>query len=78
MNAVPHHATLIQTSCVEPLRRLDYWRDMISSTFVALDCDAPQAKTFSGSLETNALKDVRFSTVVSEAQHVVRSRRRIR
>jgi AraC-like DNA-binding protein len=78
MNAVPHHATLIQTSCVEPPRRLDYWRDMISSTFVALDCDAPKSKAFSGSLETNALKDVRFSTVVSEAQHVVRSRRRIR
>jgi len=25
MNAVPHQATLIQTSCVEPPRRLDYW-----------------------------------------------------
>jgi len=72
------HSTLIKTSCVEPPRRLDYWRDMISSTFVALDCDVPQRRNFSGSLETFALKDVLFSTVVSDAQHVVRSRRRIR
>jgi AraC-like DNA-binding protein len=78
MSSVPRNSTLIRTSCVEPPRRLDYWRDMISSTFVALDCDAPKTQAFSGSLETTALKDVRFSTVVSEAQHVVRSRRRIR
>ena len=72
------HSTVIKTSCVDAPRRLDYWRDMISSTFVALDCDAPKRREFSGSLETSALKDVRFSTVVSDAQHVVRSRRRIR
>jgi len=72
------NSTVIKTSCVDPPRRLDYWRDMISSTFVALDCDAPKRREFSGSLETSALKDVQFSTVVSDAQHVVRSRRRIR
>lgn len=72
------NTTVIKTSCVDPPRRLDYWRDMISSTFVALDCDAPKRREFSGSLETSALKDVQFSTVVSDAQHVVRSRRRIR
>jgi len=78
MNSNAHPATLIKTSSVEVPRRLDYWRDMISSTFVALDCDAPSKRDFSGSLETNALKDVQFSRVVSDAQHVVRSRRRIR
>lgn len=70
--------TLIQTSDMEPVRRLDYWRDMISSTFVALDCEVPARRDFSGSLETNALQDVQFSRVVSEAQRVVRSRQRIR
>jgi AraC-like DNA-binding protein len=60
------------------MRRLDYWRDMISSTFVALDCEVPARRDFSGSLETNLLHDVQFSRVISHAQHVVRSRQRIR
>lgn len=78
MNPTAHPATLIRTSSVDAGRRLDYWRDMISSTFVALDCDAPAHRDFSGLLETNALKDVQFSRVTSDAQHVVRSRCRIR
>src|SRR5437899_13045716 len=70
--------TTIKTSVVEPTRRLDYWRDMISSTFVALDCDAPTRESFGGLLETDMLKDVQFSRVIADAQHVARSRTRIR
>jgi len=78
MNPVAQPTTIIKTSDIEATRRLDYWRDMISSTFVALDCDSPVRRAFSGSLEINSLQDVRFSRVVSDAQHVVRSRQRIR
>jgi AraC-like DNA-binding protein len=78
MNSAAQSTTIISTSGIEAPRRLDYWRDMISSTFVALDCDAPIRREFSGFLEVNALQDVRFSRVVSDAQHVVRSRQRIR
>ncbi len=78
MASIGSSTTLIQTSAIEPTRRLDYWRDMISSTFVALDCEAPARRDFSGSLETNILQDVQFSRVVSEPQRVVRSRQRIR
>ncbi len=78
MNSLPSPAAVIKTSDVEANRRLDYWRDMISSTFVALDCDAPARSDFFGSLETIALKDVQLSRVVADAQHVARSRQRIR
>jgi AraC-like DNA-binding protein len=78
MNSNARNATLIRTASVESPRRLEYWRDMISSTFVALDCDAPSKRDFFGTLETTALRDVQFSRVVSDGQHVVRSRRRIR
>jgi AraC-like DNA-binding protein len=78
MASIGSSTRLIQTSDIDPVRRLDYWRDMISSTFVALDCEAPARRDFSGSLETNALQDVQFSRVISEPQHVVRSRQRIR
>jgi AraC-like DNA-binding protein len=78
MNASARNATLIRTASVESPRRLEYWRDMISSTFVALDCDAPSKRDFFGTLETTALRDVQFSRVVSDGQHVVRSRHRIR
>jgi AraC-like DNA-binding protein len=78
MNPVAQSTTIIKTSDIEAMRRMDYWRDMISSTFVALDCDSPLRRDFSGSLETNELQDVRFSRVVADAQHVVRSRQRIR
>jgi AraC-like DNA-binding protein len=51
---------------------------MISSTFVALDCNVPTRRDFSGTLETNVLQDVQFSRVMADAQHVMRSRQRIR
>jgi AraC-like DNA-binding protein len=78
MASIGSSTTLIQTSAIEPARRLDYWRDMISSTFVALDCEVPTRGDFSGSLETDVLQDLQFSRVVSDPQHVVRSRQRIR
>ncbi|HEV7447491.1 MAG TPA: helix-turn-helix domain-containing protein [Steroidobacteraceae bacterium] len=78
MTPTARSKTTIATSGVEPTRRLDYWRDMISSTFVALDCDALARGDFFGSLETDMLRDLQFSRVVSDAQHVARSRSRIR
>jgi AraC-like DNA-binding protein len=78
MTSIGSSTTLIQTSGIEPRRRLDYWRDIISSTFVALDCEIPARQDFSGALETNLLQDVQFSRVTAEPQHVVRSRHRIR
>lgn len=68
----------ISTACVERSRRLDYWRDVISSTFVALDCDAPRSEDFAATLSSSALRDVQFSTVASRAQHVSRTPHRIR
>jgi AraC-like DNA-binding protein len=68
----------ISTARIERTRRLDYWRDIISSTFVALDCDAPESRNFDAKLTTGALRDVQFSTVESGAQHVQRTPQRIR
>ena len=71
-------APTIDTTRVDPGRRLDYWRDMISSTFVSLDCDVPAQLDFNGTLSSSSLEDVRLSKVVSNAQRVSRSLQRIR
>jgi len=76
MREFDHH--ILNTSTVERGRRLEYWRDMISSTFVALDCETPERADFSGVLVNNSLNDIQFSRVTSDAQHVERSYRRIR
>jgi len=76
MRESDHH--ILNTSTVERGRRLEYWRDMISSTFVALDCETPERADFSGVLVSDSLNDIQFSRVTSDAQHVQRSYRRIR
>lgn len=75
INALP-----VRIACdrVEPARRVEYWREMISSSFVSLDCEVPRSGDFSGSVSNGELRDVQVSRVVADAQRVARTPARIR
>jgi AraC-like DNA-binding protein len=68
----------IDSSSVAAAHRVEYWREMISSSFVALDCEVPESTRFSGSLSNGALRDIQVSSVVAGAQSVSRTMARIR
>jgi AraC-binding-like domain len=68
---------LLTTDSVQPGRRVEYWADMICSTYVNLECDAPQADTFSGSIRSQSMPGLDLSVVDSTAQHVRRTPRQI-
>ncbi len=75
INALP-----VRIACdrVEPAQRVEYWREMISSSLVSLDCEVPRSDDFSGSVSNGELRDVQVSRVVADAQRVARTPARIR
>lgn len=68
----------IDSSQVVAAHRIEYWREMISSSFVALDCQVPESRHFAGSLSNGSLGDIQVSRVVAGAQRVSRTMARIR
>jgi AraC-like DNA-binding protein len=64
---------VLTTAAVEPSQRLAYWIDMICSTYVQLECDAPAAVRFDGSIETRRIPGLDLSVVTSGAQDVLRT-----
>lgn len=66
------------TSELRERDRLDYWRDIICDEFVQLDCRKVAAGDFVGELHGGVgISELRFSEVIADPQHVVRSRRQI-
>lgn len=65
---------ILTTELVRPRERIEFWRDVVCSTFVELDtdplCDAPK---FHGIIEDTPLGKGKISRVVTAAQHVERS-----
>jgi len=70
-------ATVLSTADVHARDRLAFWRDAICDVFVGLDCEPLRGGVFEGRIETQDAGVATFSTVDSQAQHVVRSRRQI-
>ncbi|MDB5874299.1 MAG: AraC family transcriptional regulator [Ramlibacter sp.] len=68
---------VLTTEAVAPGQRLEYWIDMICSTYVQLECDAPAAARFDGSIESQTMPGLDLSVVASGAQDVVRTPRQI-
>lgn len=64
---------VLSTAAVEPARRLAYWIDMICSTYVQLECDAPGAPGFDGSIESRRIPGLDLSVVSSGPQDVLRT-----
>ena len=58
--------------------RIDFWRDLICEEFVNLECETVRGGEFSGEIRGGVgVGDLKFSEVLSDQQHVVRSRRQI-
>jgi AraC-like DNA-binding protein len=68
---------VLTTDSVKPGQRLEYWVDMICSTYVQLECEAPSADDFSGSIVSNRLPGLDISLVRSAPQRVTRTPRSI-
>ncbi|MBB6563466.1 AraC-like DNA-binding protein [Acidovorax soli] len=68
---------LLSTDPIPPRERLAYWTDMICTTYVQLECDAPDAEGFGGSIQSHHLPGLDLSVVRSRAQRVVRTPRSI-
>ncbi len=70
---------LITTDNIRKTDRADYWRDAICRSFVELDCaDISEDKEFFGHIKTHDFSQIKFSTVTSSKQHVLRSQSRIK
>ena len=68
---------VLSTEAVAPDQRLAYWVDMICSTYVQLECDAPAGGRFDGSIESQRMPGLDLSVVTSGAQDVLRTPRHI-
>lgn len=66
---------LLSTDPIAPRDRLAYWTDMICTTYVQLECDAPRGDRFGGSIVSHHLPGLDLSVVRSSAQRVVRTQR---
>jgi len=64
---------VLTTKAVAAEQRLAYWIDMICNTYVQLECDAPAAERFDGSIESQNMPGLDLSVVASGAQNVLRT-----
>ncbi|MEM7569172.1 MAG: helix-turn-helix domain-containing protein [Pseudomonadota bacterium] len=58
-------------------QKLSYWRDYVCQTFVDLNCENASKEMFEGEISSRDAHDLRYSTVASSPQRVVRDKRRI-
>ncbi|MBW8812998.1 MAG: helix-turn-helix domain-containing protein [Caulobacterales bacterium] len=59
-------------------KRLDFWRDVVCSTFFLAECHATREGPFHGSISTTATPQIAVSRLRSGAQHVVRNADHVR
>lgn len=70
-------STAFDTNSVEPRHRLDYWQQVVCSTFVELDCNFPNREQFHGHLQAHEVGGLSLVEVSASEQSVVRDARRI-
>ena len=64
---------LFSTAEVRPHERLAYWVDAVCDTYVQLDCDAPDTRSFQGEIQLDTLATLGLSRVTASAQRVRRT-----
>lgn len=65
---------ILTTETLQPRERIEFWRDVVCSTFVELDCDPLcDAPKFHGLIKDTTFGKGKISRVVTAAQHVERS-----
>lgn len=65
--------SLFSTTAVAPSEAFDYWRHLISATFVQLTAQ-PVMETFAGSIDRVAVRDLEMTSVVASGQDVRRTK----
>jgi hypothetical protein len=64
---------ICSTSTLPTHERFPFWADVVASTFVKLDCEAPRRDQFFGSVRHCTIGDSEIVDVVSDAQSATRS-----
>lgn len=57
--------------------RVPYWRDVVCTTFVELDCNGTDPQDFFGTVSSRSIGDIQISAVEASAQTVSRTRSNI-
>jgi AraC-like DNA-binding protein len=68
---------ICSTSALPAHERFPFWADVVASTFVKLDCEAPQRDHFFGSVRHCTIGHSEIVDVASDAQSATRSRQGI-
>ena len=61
------------TDVVDPKHRLEYWTDVVCSTYVELDCEPAASGGFVGAIDSYPLPGLDISVVRSKSQRVMRT-----
>lgn len=64
---------ILTTDAVEPKDRLEYWTDVVCSTYVELECEAAASEGFVGTIDSHPLPGLDISVVRSKSQRVTRT-----
>jgi AraC-like DNA-binding protein len=67
----------LSTAGLEPRRKIEYWNDVVCSTFTPSLSDPIDLKSFSGWLTRTTLDDLRLVEAYSDAQRVLHSREHV-
>lgn len=79
MKDIMSEATIYRsTDHVALPERERYWRELVTDTFVELDCSARAGSKFSASLRSRQLGELEMAEVMAAPQTVVRSRSQVR
>ncbi|RAI70846.1 AraC family transcriptional regulator [Pseudomonas fluorescens] len=63
----------LSTDCVKPKERSAYWQEVVSKTFVPLECQLSEPETFQGSIKACQIGDLSVVDVSAHQQTVVRN-----
>lgn len=69
---------MMTTASVPQRQRLEYWLEMVCSTYCHLDCDPPEDKQIFGDIQVGQVGAVQFTEVKSNCRRVRRTQERIR
>lgn len=69
--------SVFSTAGLKPREQFDYWCELVCDEFVLLDCQRQGRGQFNGEIRSDKLDKIQLSEVISDPQHVVRSKRQI-
>ncbi len=71
-------SNLCTTDVVPQPERLNYWRELVSETYVGLQVEKRESANFFGEINMDSVGQLDFSEIRASGQHVIRTSRAIR